>query len=158
MRRLPHRRADSPKLPTISPPPQSSGKIHRLRTASVPTRIRYFGAYEIIREIASRRMGVVYQARQVSLNRPVALKMLLAGQLARDDEVKRFYLEAEAATNIDHPGIVPFCEFGEHECQHYFSMGPWRKRSGCQLFLVSVLFWAKKVFTLVILPVRHQFR
>src|SRR5688572_12595824 len=85
-------------------------------------RAQTIGDYELLEEISHGGMGVVHKARQRSLDRIVALKMILAGHFARPEEVQRFKAEAQAAAGLQHPNIVAIHDVGEWDGRHFFTM------------------------------------
>jgi WD40 repeat protein len=104
---------------TLAADADSGDAPERLAAMATPTRL---GDFELVRRLGEGAMGVVFEARQVSLNRPVAVKMIRAGLFAGEADLRRFRIEAEAVAHLDHPRIVPIYGVGEHQDCHYFSM------------------------------------
>ena len=107
---------DEPGADAARPLPRVKQKSDRAKTFGD------FGDYELLDVIGRGGQGVVYRARQKSLNRIVALKVIGLGHWATEAHLKRFRLEAEAAASLEHPGIVPIHEVGERDGSCYFSM------------------------------------
>jgi serine/threonine protein kinase len=108
--------ADTSHL-SVSLKPERSGTSRDETTASGT-----IGNYELISELGEGGMGIVYKARQVSLDRIVALKVLLPNLSRKDRFVQRFMREAKNAATLDHPNIITIYEVGEHDGSYYFSM------------------------------------
>jgi serine/threonine protein kinase len=99
------------EVPLVAPPPPRPGK----KLPEVP-------GYELLRELGRGGMGVVYLARQTKLKRLVALKMILAGVLSKEEDLARFQAEAQIVSQLQHPNIVQVYEIGEHDQYDYYSM------------------------------------
>jgi WD40 repeat protein len=116
------RRALEPALSDSAGDPGRS--IHLLLSdgTAVTPQLREFGDYELIEEIGHGGMGVIFKARQRSLDRIVALKLIRGGSLARPGDIARFQTEAAAAARLQHPHIVAIYEVGGYAGQHFYSM------------------------------------
>lgn len=148
---------ESVQGPSYDPTPRVRG-AGASAEAPAPQRLRQFGEYELLEEIGHGGMGVVYKARQRSLDRIVALKLLLFGPYAPPESVKRFRAEAVTTAALQHPNIVAIHEVGFSAGQHFIAMdfvegrslsallqaGPWpaRRAAGCVKQIAEAVHYA----------------
>lgn len=102
--------------------PNHTLSLEDLQATQRPVQGARLGSYEILEEVARGGMGIIYRARQMYMNRIVALKVLLSGGAASELEIKRFHREAESAASLQHPNIISIYEIGEQNGIHFFTM------------------------------------